>query len=741
VAFLRGTTNEPPDDWFTKVETWKQPPGETTTIIVPDGAQRALMFVAPETGGDFDTLRSAVKGTPGLFIRATISLNKASLEQQRIERYLAGMREAAADNEKAIESRSAKLAATLALKPNVNCFKKPVDDQVDCLTQSSEPLLLDDGHGQTVTDAISTGTSSDLINEAGQADGALYSAYVGTLVDMVHLIGSLHTAQYRYIPAISFPQGSTLNLKLNAPPSFHNPKSVIVIALPAIQVARRPQVRLVNPQQVFCLANPGMTLPLRGVPLVFSTSFAHDLELDFGPGATPRTISLTPDAFDGGLVRSRSTLQRTSQDFADESAQENNPQKSPDTTLVHATLRGYWGFDTFEGATLTFQRYDGTAWGLAGSDSLTAGQNAHITLHGTGSACVQQVALENDNDIAYPVSFSPADSGNANLNLELQLKNKSPGNYSLAVKQYGSVSQSRFHLTVYDNITHVQQALIGPSGTKLVLTGQGLSEILSAQIGDQIFLPMDHSAIDGSIELQTSRANSFGSEQDVRVKLKDGQSLTIPIATANPGATLKLLSFESTLAEREDQIEVLLDSQMDIPLHSTLHFVVQSQGNFPRNQRIEIATADGALHISLSLASDQLILQDDHTAVGTLQLDEAFGESAFGELLLRAVPGDGTFGNWISLGKLVRRPHITAVRCSHLNVSSCKIEGTNLFLALAFSSQESFEGAVPVPIGFDGTSLEMPLKASSRNTTLYVKLRDDPTATASITVPYGGARP
>jgi hypothetical protein len=75
------------------------------------------------------------------------------------------------------------------------------------------------------------------------------------------------------------------------------------------------------------------------------------------------------------------------------------------------------------------------------------------------------------------------------------------------------------------------------------------------------------------------------------------------------------------------------------------------------------------------------------------------------------------------------------VLCSHLNVSSCKIEGTNLFLALAFSSQESFEGAVPVPIGFDGTSLEMPLKASSRNTTLYVKLRDDPTATASITVP------
>ena len=26
VAFLRGTTNEPPDNWFTKIETWKPQP-------------------------------------------------------------------------------------------------------------------------------------------------------------------------------------------------------------------------------------------------------------------------------------------------------------------------------------------------------------------------------------------------------------------------------------------------------------------------------------------------------------------------------------------------------------------------------------------------------------------------------------------------------------------------------------------------------------------------------------------
>jgi hypothetical protein len=76
VAFLRGTTNEPPDHWFTKIETWKTTAPEGTLIAVPAGAQRAMLFVAPETGGDFNTLRSAVKGNPGLFIRANIGLNK-----------------------------------------------------------------------------------------------------------------------------------------------------------------------------------------------------------------------------------------------------------------------------------------------------------------------------------------------------------------------------------------------------------------------------------------------------------------------------------------------------------------------------------------------------------------------------------------------------------------------------------------------------------------------------------------
>ena len=261
MAFLRGTTNEPPDEWFHEIDTWNKKTVEGTTITVPQGAEQALIFIAPETGGDFKTLRSAVKGRPGLFIRADADLNEASFEQLRIQRYLAAMKQLDSKDPKVIAARSAKLAATLALKPNPECFKQPVDQQVSCLTQARVPVLLNDGHGMTVAEALSAGPTADLANTAAYTQpmgGGLYSAYVGTIVDAVHLVAMLRTAQYQYIPGPGVSGWvSTLNLKLNAAPSFHNPKSVIVIALPADpagEVASRLKPH--NADQVACLKTP-----------------------------------------------------------------------------------------------------------------------------------------------------------------------------------------------------------------------------------------------------------------------------------------------------------------------------------------------------------------------------------------------------------------------------------------------------------------------------------------------------
>jgi CheY-like chemotaxis protein len=68
VAFLRGATNPPPDSWFTQVEAWNRPAHEEGVYVtVPEGAQEAIILMAPETGGAFSTLRRAIRGKPGDF--------------------------------------------------------------------------------------------------------------------------------------------------------------------------------------------------------------------------------------------------------------------------------------------------------------------------------------------------------------------------------------------------------------------------------------------------------------------------------------------------------------------------------------------------------------------------------------------------------------------------------------------------------------------------------------------------
>ena len=126
VAFLQGATNPPPDNWFTKAETWtRQVRKEGIVITVPEHAQQALFFLAPQTGGDFSTLRSAVQGKPGAFVRAAQDLNLASQSRMRVDMYLNAIGEVSANDPKALHERSKLLARSLKIKVDEECFNKP----------------------------------------------------------------------------------------------------------------------------------------------------------------------------------------------------------------------------------------------------------------------------------------------------------------------------------------------------------------------------------------------------------------------------------------------------------------------------------------------------------------------------------------------------------------------------------------------------------------------------------------
>ena len=92
-AFLRGATNPPPTSWFHRAQTWSHKGGaDVLRATVPADAQQVIVFLAPQTGGDFATLVGAVRGRPGAFVRASQDLEQASLDRSRLDAYLAASR-------------------------------------------------------------------------------------------------------------------------------------------------------------------------------------------------------------------------------------------------------------------------------------------------------------------------------------------------------------------------------------------------------------------------------------------------------------------------------------------------------------------------------------------------------------------------------------------------------------------------------------------------------------------------
>ena len=669
VAFLRGTTNPPPDNWFTRIETWQKNVREEGVFIqVPAEAQQAILFLAPETGGDFGTLRSAVKGRPGIFVRASQDLAEAGFEQARIEKYLEEIKKVPPGDPAALLEHSNLLARTLALKPNPECFKRPADQQYTCLTQVGTQALLDDGHGQSVVAALSSGPASDFINAASYtrvAGGGDYSAYVGAIVDLFRLTSTLHTAQYQYIPAIAFPAdhggsaapetnaGQTLNLRLNTPPSFHNPKSVIVIGLPAVQKSVLPPLRPADPAHISCLLDPHMVLPIEGAPLVFSTEFAHDLVLHLnlpvkpGDPTTHLNLPIVADAYQGGLTLDPNPNPRKELPLALDDPDPITPMPAasnatPDAKPVAApaqptipgapitgTVEGYWGFDRYTGPTLPLQNVPGQGWrivtghdgGQENPEILIAGKPNQLAITATGTACVESVTLESGNTkLDWKLAAQPARPKTPiteeappvpapvipkvepiELTLNLQ-HSTTPGNIRLAIEQFGEKEPDQLGTKTFAEPAKIESLRIHAGDLTAILTGNSLDQVkdltFQADRKDLTFTPA--SATDTpdasrdkllmALPPNAKAPNLKPNDNlEAEVHLQDGRTLKISTIVLPARPEVSLVSRRVNLPAPSP---IQLASEQDLPLGAQLMFFLKSREKFPRNEQIEIAQVE-----------------------------------------------------------------------------------------------------------------------------------------------------
>ena len=719
VAFLSGSTNPPPENWFYPCKLWSAKCGtEGLSVTVPQGAQQVLLFLAPESGGDFRTLQGAVRGRPGVFVRTSQDLNQAALDRSRLDAFLAAISELNRGDPAKLKDAAPLLARSLAIKVDDKCLDRIPELRAPCLMQGQESLILNDGHSTSIVEALTSGPGSDLAMEASytpQLSYGYYSPYIASVLDIARLMDSFRTAQYQYIPALASPVGDKVRLTLNAPPSFHDPKSVLVVALPAVEQPQLPPLHAVDPKEIYCIRRSTLVLPVDGAPLAFSTAYAHDLSLSL-TGRDAKTIDLPvhADPVQGGYVVETSKL---------------GPVVLGDS--VQASLKGFWGFDPYEGPTFRLINVHANSWDLAAGDeaSLIVGRQDTVHLQADSVSCVDAIMIKDPAGKELKVDWKTTRPDEVEIKLPLQ--DSQPGPLTLLVTQYGAQNPEPITLHTFADAGHFDGFNLHAGDTVGILKGGRLDQVASLTLKSAVFVPGELSTQHGLDELpmvaqDTQAVAAFKPERPLsaKVTLKDGRTISVPgnIEAARPSVTLIGMNVQGSTSSGQSNIQ--LADQSELPLDASLSFSVraQSPAAFTRDQSFEVETSDESSTVSLNFNNGGVILENAQVAVITLNPSRAFGGSAFGPLQFRVL-SKGVAGDWLPLAHLVRLPMLKELKCPGTPELACKLSGSNLFLIDSVSGDPQFAQSVKVPDGFLGGALPVPHPKSGQ---LYVKLRDDP---------------
>ncbi len=724
VAFLRGATNPPPPEWFTRVEMWSRTARDKGVFVtVPDEAQQAILFLAPKTGGDSSTLRNAVRDRPGAFVRAVQDLQAASWERMRLDAYLAEVKEASLGDLGQLKERTERAARSLGIRLDQQCFDKPSDQQAPCLMQRTDTMVLDDANAQSRVDQLTSSNSVDLMNNLSNSaigKGGAYSPYVGAIVDTARIFGSLYTARFQYIPALALPIKDTLNLRLNVPPSFRAPKSVVVVALPPVGPAKLPALHTVNAAEHYCAQKPGLVLPTDGAPMVFATQLAHDLVLRIESKAGTVELPLKADPALGGLVLV-------------------HPAPTLPEGELTGVVRGKWGFDDLDGLHYHLRASLPGKWTLAVADQLALVVGREDTLHieGENALCVERI--EEKTAAGNPLKLVWKSPKPEQLEVVVPMKDATPGPVSLQIYQFGLDKPDSLQLETYAEAAALDHMTLSAGDTEAVLKGNRLDEVAKVTLDGITWTPTRLSRVQDSDQLILTTSSSTaamepGKRAVATILLQDGRELRVGVTVevTRPRVTLLSKGAQEDLSATPSPVQ--LGSADDLPLDRKLVFFLRTglPENFPRDEKVEVAAVDGSFSTTLSLSDGSLMLEDGKTAMGVIEPLARFGVSAFGPLHLRVISKAGVSGEWLPLGTLVRLPGFRDLRCPRNPAKPCTLTGTNLFLAASIADNENFDDAADLPPDFTGTQISVPHPV---NGALYLKLRDDPQTAQILTLP------
>jgi len=496
-----------------------------------------------------------------------------------------------------------------------------------------------------------------------------------------------------------------------------------VIALPAVEQAQVPPLHAVDPKATFCMRKSTLALPVEGAPLVFSTSYAHDLTLRItrDDGKTVELPAKADPQLGGFLI---DTKELGATNVGDR---------------VRASLQGYWGFEKYNAPSFELVNVHNQSWALATPDdgALIVGRDKTVRLQAGNVTCLDSVLLKGEDGTEHEAPWKLVKPNEVEVTLPLQTAK--PGSMTLLVSQYGASQVQQVQLHAFSEGAHLDGFTFRAGDSQGVLKGSRLDQVTKVTLQGVEFVPGKLDTKQGSDELamvtrDTQPVTSLkqGDTATAKVALNDGRTLDLNVSVSAPRPRVALIGKGMQTATSSAESNIELANADQLPQDAKLTFSVRAQtpATFVRDEQIEVAMADESASTTLSIANGGITLENSKVAVATLDPTRALGSSAFGPLIFRTVL-NGVAGDWQPLATLVRLPGLRELKCPASAELACKLSGSNLFLVQSVSSDADFTHSVEVPDGFPGYSLPVPHPV---NDVLYVKLRDDPTAVSRATL-------
>src|SRR5262249_47929191 len=207
--------------------------------------------------------------------------------------------------------------------------------------------------------------------------------------------------------------------------------------------------------------------------LVFATELAHDLVLHIDvKNGKPIDLPAKPDPLLGGFTIDTHPLQSADLDGE-----------------VTGTIRGVWGFHSFDGPHYRLRTSRPAQWTVASKDAsaLIVGREDTLHLQSQDACCVSEVTLKDEQGKTVTTEWKSSKPDE--LDVKVSLQTASAGWVTMEIKKFGLHEADQIPLHTYAEAARLDSFGIHAGDAEGILKGTRLDQVASLELNGFQFAP------------------------------------------------------------------------------------------------------------------------------------------------------------------------------------------------------------------------------------------------------------